>query len=153
MFNVVLVSPEIPQNTGNVARTCAVTGCSLHLVKPLGFSIADKHLRRAGLDYWDKVFVGVYDDFDALLHRYPDAPYFFVETTGTARYDQVCYPQGAFLVFGQETGGLPIDIVERFPDRLVRLPMRERLRSLNLSNAVAVTVYEALRQHGFDGLT
>ncbi len=153
MFHIVLYAPQIPQNTGNIARTCAVTGCSLHLIKPLGFKIDDKHVRRAGLDYWDKVFVNVYEDIDDLIGRYPGAPLFFVETVGSRRYDQVHYPQGSFFVFGQETKGLPQSILSRFPLRLVRLPMREHLRSLNLSNAAAVMVYEALRQQDFHGLT
>jgi tRNA (cytidine/uridine-2'-O-)-methyltransferase len=152
MFNIVLHAPLIPQNTGNVARTCAVTGCSLHLVRPLGFEIDDRHLKRAGLDYWDKVLVDVYDDFDALLRRYPTSPFFAVETKGSRRYDAVRYPKGAFFIFGQETKGLPEDILQHFSDSVIRLPMRDDLRSLNLSNAVAVTVYEALRQHDFCGL-
>ena len=152
MFHIVLVAPEIPQNTGNIARTCAVTGCKLHLVRPLGFDISEKSVRRAGLDYWDKVFVDVYDDFAALQAAYPDAPFFLVETVGSRRYDQVAYPPGAFFVFGQETKGLPQEIVQQYPDALIRLPMRKGLRSLNLSNAAAVMVYEALRQQGFCGL-
>jgi tRNA (cytidine/uridine-2'-O-)-methyltransferase len=153
MFHIVLYAPQIPQNTGNIARTCAVTGCALHLIKPLGFSIDEKHVRRAGLDYWDKVSVSVYESFDDLVLRYPDSPFFLVETTGSRRYDCVQYPQGAFFVFGQETKGLPASILQRFPENLVRLPMREHLRSLNISNAAAVILYEALRQHGFSGLT
>jgi len=152
MFNIVLYAPEIPQNTGNIARTCAVTGCSLHLIKPLGFEIDEKHVRRAGLDYWDKVNVRVYDSFGDLLGRYPRAPFYLVETVGSKRYDCVQYEEGSFLVFGQETKGLPASIIHLFPDRLVRLPMREHIRSLNLSNAVAVVVFEAFRQHGFEGL-
>ncbi len=152
MFHIVLYAPEIPQNTGNIARTCAVTGCGLHLIRPLGFDIDDRAVRRAGLDYWDKVCVGVYDCFEELEARYPDAPFYLVETVGSERYDRVAYPEGAFFVFGRETTGLPKELVEKYNDHLIRLPMRQGLRSLNLSNAVAVTVYEAFRQHDFQGL-
>lgn len=152
MIHIVLVSPEIPQNTGNIARTCAATGCALHLVKPLGFSIDDKHLKRAGLDYWDKVTVGVYESFEELERKYPDAHFYPVETEGSRFHTEVTYPEDVFFVFGKETKGLPKAIVEKYADTLIRLPMRKGLRSLNLSNAAAVMVYEALRQRGFEGL-
>ena len=152
MIHIVLVSPEIPQNTGNIARTCAATGCALHLVKPLGFSIDDKHLKRAGLDYWDKVTVGVYESFEELEQKYPDAHFYPVETGGSSFHTEVTYPEDVFFVFGKETKGLPKAIVEKYADTLIRLPMRKGLRSLNLSNAAAVMVYEALRQRGFEGL-
>ncbi len=152
MFHIVLYAPEIPQNTGNIARTCAVTGTSLHLIKPLGFSIDEKHVRRAGLDYWDKVDVSVHESFNDLVAQYPDAEFFPVETIGSKRYDAVRYPEGSFFVFGQETKGLPASILSKFPDNLVRLPMRDNIRSLNLSNAAAIVLYEALRQHDFSGL-
>ena len=152
MIHIVLVSPEIPQNTGNIARTCAATGCALHLVKPLGFSINDKHLKRAGLDYWDKVTVGVYESFEELEQKYPDAHFYPVETEGSRFHTEVTYPEDVFFVFGKETKGLPKAIVEKYADTLIRLPMRKGLRSLNLSNAAAVMVYEALRQRGFEGL-
>lgn len=152
MIHIVLVSPEIPQNTGNIARTCAATGCALHLVKPLGFSIDDKHLKRAGLDYWDKVTVGVYESFEELEQKYPDAHFYPVETEGSRFHTEVTYPEDVFFVFGKETKGLPKAIVEKYADILIRLPMRKGLRSLNLSNAAAVMVYEALRQRGFEGL-
>ncbi|MBS6942475.1 MAG: tRNA (uridine(34)/cytosine(34)/5-carboxymethylaminomethyluridine(34)-2'-O)-methyltransferase TrmL [Clostridiales bacterium] len=152
MIHIVLVSPEIPQNTGNIARTCAATGCALHLVKPLGFSIDDKHLKRAGLDYWDKVTVGVYESFEELEQKYPDAHFYPVETEGSRFHTEVTYPEDVFFVFGKETKGLPKAIVEKYADTLIRLPMRKGLRSLNLSNAAAVMVYEALRQRGFEGL-
>ena len=151
MIHIVLVSPEIPQNTGNIARTCAATGCALHLVKPLGFSIDDKHLKRAGLDYWDKVTVGVYESFEELEQKYPDAHFYPVETEGSRFHTEVTYPEDVFFVFGKETKGLPKAIVEKYADTLIRLPMRKGLRSLNLSNAAAVMVYEALRQRGFEG--
>lgn len=152
MIHIVLVSPEIPQNTGNIARTCAATGCALHLVKPLGFSIDDKHLKRAGLDYWDKVTVGVYESFEELEQKYPNAHFYPVETEGSRFHTEVTYPEDVFFVFGKETKGLPKAIVEKYADTLIRLPMRKGLRSLNLSNAAAVMVYEALRQRGFEGL-
>ena len=152
MRHIVLVSPEIPQNTGNIARTCAATGCALHLVKPLGFSIDDKHLKRAGLDYWDKVTVGVYESFEELEQKYPDAHFYPVETEESRFHTEVTYPEDVFFVFGKETKGLPKAIVEKYADTLIRLPMRKGLRSLNLSNAAAVMVYEALRQRGFEGL-
>ena len=152
MIHIVLVSPEIPQNTGNIARTCAATGCALHLVKPLGFSIDDKHLKRAGLDYWDKVTVGVYESFEELEQKYPDAHFYPVETEGSRFHTEVTYPEDVFFVFGKETKGLPKAIVEKYADTLIRLPMRKGLRSLNLSNAAAVMVYEALRQRGGEGL-
>jgi tRNA (cytidine/uridine-2'-O-)-methyltransferase len=153
MFHIVLISPLIPQNTGNIARTCAVTGTALHLVKPLGFSVDEKHVKRSGLDYWDKVNVSVHECFDDLVAKYPDAPFYLAETVGSRRYDTVLYPKGAFFVFGQETKGLPAAILSRFPDNLIRLPMRDTLRSLNLSNAAAIVLYEALRQHDFSGLS
>ena len=152
MIHIVLVSPEIPQNTGNIARTCAATGCALHLVKPLGFSIDDKHLKRAGLDYWDKVTVGVYESFEELEQKYPDAHFYPVETEGSRFHTEVTYPEDVFFVFGKETKGLPKAIVEKYADTLIRLPMRKGPRSLNLSNAAAVMVYAALRQRGFEGL-
>ena len=152
MIHIVLVSPEIPQNTGNIARTCAATGCALHLVKPLGFSIDDKHLKRAGLDYWDKVTVGVYESFEELEQKYPYAHFYPVETVGSRFHTEVTYPEDVFFVFGKETKGLPKAIVEKYADTLIRLPMRKGLRSLNLSNAAAVMVYVALRQRGFEGL-
>lgn len=153
MFHIALISPLIPPNTGNIARTCAVTGTALHLVKPLGFSIDEKHLRRAGLDYWDKVNVFVHESFDDLICEYPGSPFYLVETVGSRRYDTVQYPDGAFFVFGQETKGIPESILSRFPDNLIRLPMRDNIRSLNLSNSAAIVLYEALRQHDFFGLS
>lgn len=152
MINIVLVSPEIPQNTGNIARTCAATGCALHLVKPLGFSIDDKHLKRAGLDYWDKVVVGVYDSFEELEQKHPEANFYLVETEGSRFHTEMTYPEDVFFVFGKETKGLPKELIKKYKHHLVRLPMRKGLRSLNLSNAAAVMVYEALRQRDFEGL-
>ncbi len=152
MFNIVLVEPEIPQNTGNIARTCAATGCALHLIKPLGFTISDKHLKRAGLDYWHLVNVYVYEDLQELFAKYPDARYFFFTTKARMRHTDAAYREGDFLVFGKETKGLDEELLLAHPDECVRIPMIESARSLNLSNAAAVAVYEALRQNGFGGL-
>ncbi len=151
-FKIVLVEPEIPPNTGNVARLCAVTGCSLHLVKPLGFSIDDRQLKRAGLDYWHLLDVHYYEGWQDFLSKNPGAEFFLATTKGGKQYHQISYPPGSFLVFGRETKGLAPEILAAFPERCIRLPMRQETRSLNLSNAVAVVVYEALRQQSFAGL-
>lgn len=151
-LNIVMVEPEIPPNTGNVARLCAVTGCSLHLVKPLGFAVDDKHLKRAGLDYWHLLDINYYEGWQDFLAHHPEAELFLATTKAKKHYHEVSYPPGAFLVFGRETKGLAPEILAAFPDRCIRLPMREETRSLNLSNSVAVVVYEALRQQGFPGL-
>ena len=152
VFNIALVEPEIPQNTGNIVRTCAATGAALHLVRPLGFEITDRHLKRAGLDYWDKLEITFYDSLSDFLRLNPDAPMFFFSTKAPRSYTDVSYPLGSFLVFGKETAGLPEPLLRDHPDRCVRIPMRPDLRSLNLSNSAAVAVYEALRRHGFPGL-
>ena len=152
MFNIVLVEPEIPQNTGNIARTCAVTGCSLHLVRPLGFSVSEKALRRAGLDYWDKLNVFYYDSFEEVESRFPDARFFLLSTHAEKNYADAEYRPGDFLVFGKETAGLGKKLLTRRSEDAFRIPMREDLRSLNLSNSVAIVVYEAFRQNNFKGL-
>ncbi|MBE0465688.1 MAG: tRNA (cytidine(34)-2'-O)-methyltransferase [Candidatus Desulforudis sp.] len=152
MFHVVLVEPEIPQNTGNVARTCAATGAMLHLVHPLGFSVSDRYLKRAGLDYWHLVEVHHHQSFGDLRKQYPDGAFFFATARHGRRYTEVDYPAGSFLVFGKETAGLPDELLEANADTCVRLPKLSAARSLNLSNAVAVLLYEALRQHKFPGL-
>ena len=152
MFDVVLVHPEIPPNTGNVIRLCANTGARLHLVEPLGFSIDDKRLRRAGLDYHEFADVRVHANWGACLNALADKRRFAITTRGSARYDEVRYEDGDAFVFGAETAGLHADLLEGFPaDRRLRLPMRPGNRSLNLSNAVALVVYEAWRQTGFAG--
>lgn len=148
-MNIVLVEPEIPQNTGNIARTCAATGANLHLVEPLGFSISDKYLKRAGLDYWNMVKVSVYPDLDAFFARHSGSPMFFVSTKGEKIYSGVDYPEDCFILFGKETKGLPEKLLEQNYDRCIRIPMIEGARSLNISNAAAVVLYEALRQQGF----
>ena len=138
MIHIVLVEPEIPQNTGNIARTCAATGSELHLVKPL--------------DYWPLVKVHVHENFAELLAAYPDAPFFYASTKAPRSYAQAEYPRDVFLVFGRESRGLPENLLERVYDRCIRIPMIEGARSLNLSNSVAIVTYEALRQHGFEHL-
>ena len=150
MIHIVLVEPEIPQNTGNIARTCAATGSELHLVKPLGYSLEDKYLKRAGLDYWPLVKVHVHENFAELLAA--DAPFFYASTKALRSYAQAEYPRDVFLVFGRESRGLPENLLERVYDRCIRIPMIEGARSLNLSNSVAIVTYEALRQHGFEHL-
>ena len=152
MFHIVLVEPEIPQNTGNIARTCAVTGARLHLVRPLGFSVDDKSLKRAGLDYWDELNVVYHDSFAEIEEAYPDARFFLLSTHATKSYADVSYQDGDILVFGKETAGLGQALLERRAEDAVRIPMREGLRSLNLSNSVALVLYEALRQSGFPGM-
>ena len=151
-LNLVLVEPEIPQNTGNVARTCAVTGAALHLVKPMGFEIDDKKLKRAGLDYWDKLDITYYDSLADFLEKTAGKELFFFSTKAKKAHSEVEYPKGCYLLFGKETAGLPKDLVASNPDRAVRIPMRDELRCLNLSNSVAVGAYEALRQWGFPEL-
>lgn len=151
-MNVVLVEPEIPQNTGNVARTCALTKSRLHLVKPLGFSLEDKYLKRAGLDYWPYVDLVVWESFADLVKENRDSRFYLATTKGNLRYDKVSYARDDFLVFGKETKGLPEDILDMFPESLIRIPMLDLGRSLNLSNAVAIILFEALRQLSFPGL-
>ena len=151
-INIVLVEPEIPQNTGNIARTCAATGASLHLVKPLGFEIDDRKLKRAGLDYWDKLDITYYENLDDFFNKNPDANFFCFTTKAKHIYTDADYSGRVFLMFGKETRGLPEELLYENPDRCVRIPMRDTLRSLNLSNSVAIAVYEAFRQRGFAGL-
>lgn len=152
MFHVVLVEPEIPQNAGNIARTCAATGCVLHLVRPLGFEISDKQLKRAGLDYWHLVDVRVHDNIEEIFAAYPQGRYFFFTTKARRTYAEAEYREGDFLVFGKETKGLPEELLVSRPESCVRIPIRAESRSLNLSNAVAIAVFEGLRQNDFRGL-
>ena len=151
-INIVLHEPEIPQNTGNIARTCAATGAALHLIRPLGFEITDRNLKRAGLDYWDKLEIHYYDSIDDFFDKNHGANFYLFTTKAPKVYTDVEYKYPCYLVFGKETKGLPEDLLTEHLDRCVRLPMRENLRSLNLSNTAAVAVFEALRQHGFEGL-
>lgn len=153
MMHIVLVEPEIPQNTGNIARTCAATGAMLHLVRPLGFELSDKYLKRAGLDYWDLMTLEIHDDWDSFLAEYPDASFHFCSTKAPRGYTEVTYRDGDFLVFGKETKGLDEDLLRENYDRCVRIPMRPEARSLNLSNSVAIVLYESLRQLSFPSLS
>ena len=152
MINIVLYSPEIPQNTGNISRTCAVTGARLHIIKPIGFEISDRTLTRAGLDYWDKLDVTYYENYGDFIEQNSNAKLFFFSAHGKNSYAEIEYPEDAFLVFGRESVGLPKELVEENFDSSVRIPMRKTLRCLNLSNSVAIAVYEVLRQNGFSGL-
>ena len=153
-MNIVLVEPEIPGNTGTIARTCAATGAALHLVHPLGFSLEDRYLRRAGLDYWSLLTILHYDSFRDVRERHPDGVFHFLTTHAGKTYTEVAYGADDFLVFGKETRGLPPELIAENRARCCRIPMLDeaKARSLNLSNAVGIVLYEALRQNGFGGL-
>lgn len=151
-MHVVLVEPEIPANTGNIARTCAATGTTLHLIRPLGFSTEDKYLKRAGLDYWHLVKVVYHDSFAAFAGIYDHRRFYLATTKAPRCYTELSYAPDALLIFGKETKGLPQEILDAYPERQIRIPMISAARSLNLGNAVAVVLYEALRQQGFTGL-
>ena len=151
-INIVLHQPEIPQNTGNIARTCAATGAALHLIRPLGFEISDTKLKRAGLDYWDKLDITYYDSLEDFMQKHGSTPIFYFSTKAPRAYTEVTYPTPVFLMFGKESAGLPEELLAANPSACVRIPMREGLRSLNLSNSVAVAVYEVLRQGNFENL-
>ncbi len=150
--HVVLHEPEIPQNTGNIARTCAATGSSLHLIKPLGFSLDDKYMKRAGLDYWNLLDIHVYENLEEFYEKNPGADIYYFSKKAHHVYTEVAYPEEVYLMFGKETKGIPVEVLQAHELQTVRMPMREGLRSLNLSNAVAIGVYEVLRQHGFADL-
>ena len=152
MFNIVLVEPEIPQNAGNIARTCAATGTRLHMIRPLGFEVSDKYLKRAGLDYWHLVEICYYDSFEELQEKYPNGKFYFFTTKGRSRHSDARFQDGDFLVFGKETRGLPEELLLKNPDTCLRIPMYGEARSLNLSNSVAVALYEALRQNDYPNL-
>lgn len=151
-INIVLIEPEIPQNTGNIARTCAATGASLHLVEPMGFKVDDRKLKRAGLDYWHELDITYYKDTNDFFERNKGEEFYYFTTKAPNCYSEVKYPERVFLVFGKETRGLPEELLYHNRERCVRMPMRENLRSLNLSNTVAIAVYEAFRQRNFAGL-
>ena len=155
-LNVILVEPEIPQNTGNIARTCAATGAKLHLVHPLGFRIDEKAVKRAGLDYWDKLEIEEHDSFEKFLKKYKPEEHnmFFVTTKGKHVYSEPNYKEmdEIFILFGKETKGLPEDTLLKYIDKTIRIPMRPTLRSLNLSNSVSIVVYDIFRQCNFEGL-
>lgn len=153
MFNIVLVEPEIPQNTGNIVRTCAATGCKLHLVRPLGFEVTDKYLKRAGLDYWHFVDISYYDSIEELLDKfYKGDNFYFFSTKSHKNHSDVSYKEGDFLVFGKESHGLPEPLLKAHYNECVRIPMLNQLRSLNLSNSVCVGVYEGLRQLNYSNM-
>lgn len=151
MFNIVLVEPEIPQNTGNIVRTCHAAGCRLHLVRPLGFEISDRRLKRAGLDYWSEVEIFYYDSFEEVLIANPRSRFFYFTTKGLKRHSDENFKAGDFLVFGKETRGLPEELLRANRKSCLRIPMIGETRSLNLSNSVAIAVYEGLRQLDFTG--
>ena len=151
-INIVLHEPEIPQNTGNIARTCAATGAALHLIRPLGFSTDSAHLKRAGLDYWDKLDIYYYDNLEDFFAKHPDAEFYLFSTKAPRSFTEAAYGDDCYLFFGKETRGLPEDFLLANFERCVRIPMRDGIRCLNLSNAAAIAVYEALRQHDFEDL-
>ncbi len=148
-FNILLHQPEIPQNTGNIGRTCVAAGAALHLIEPLGFRLDEKSLKRAGMDYWSKLEVTTYIEYEEFLLRHPDAEVYYVTTKAKQVYSDVCYKPGCFFMFGKESGGIPEEILKAHPKNCVRIPMLPGARSLNLSNSVAIILYEALRQQRF----
>ena len=152
MNNIVLFAPEIPQNTGAIARTCAATGTALHLIRPLGFDISDAAVKRAGLDYWHLVDVRVYDSFDEYLEINGDESLWLLSTKAPSSYAEADFTGGVSLLFGRETSGLPEELMRRYHDRTLRIPMKPRARSLNLASSAGIILYEALRQQGFPGL-
>ena len=151
-LNIVLIEPEIPQNTGNIARTCAATGARLHLVEPMGFKVDDKKLKRAGLDYWHLLDITYYKDTADFFEKNKDGNFFYFSTKATHRHTDVEYPDNTYLVFGKETKGLPEELLSENMESCIRIPMLPTLRSLNLSNSVAIVIYEALRQAGFENM-
>lgn len=151
MLNIVLLEPEMPANTGNIGRTCCATGTRLHLIEPMGFKINDKMLKRAGLDYWDNLDVTVYDCLEDFFEKNPEAKgsMFMATTKSKQSYCDVSYPDNAYIMFGKESAGIPEEILVEYEHTAVRIPMNEKIRSLNLSNSVAIVLYEALRQNDF----
>lgn len=152
MINIVLHEPEIPQNTGNIGRTCAAAGMRLHLIKPLGFSLDEKQLKRAGLDYWSELDVTVYENYEDFLSKNAGAKIYYATTKGRKVYTQAAYEPDCYIMFGKESAGIPEEILKDHEDTCVRIPMIGEMRSLNLSNAVAIVAYEALRQQDFEGM-
>ena len=151
-MNIVLLEPEIPANTGNIGRTCVAAGARLHLIEPLGFQINEKQLKRAGLDYWDKLDVTIYDDFNDFLEKNPGAKIYMATTKGRHVYTEVSYEPDCYIMFGKESAGIPEEILVEHKEDCVRIPMIGDIRSLNLGNSVAIVLYEALRQNGFAGM-
>lgn len=152
-MNIVLLEPEMPANTGNIGRTCVATDTRLHLIEPLGFKLNDKLIKRAGLDYWDKLDVTVYSDYQDFLNRNPGAKIYMATTKGLHVYSDVEYEPDCYLMFGKESAGIPEEILLENQDQCVRIPMWGDIRSLNLSNSVSIVLYEALRQNGFEHMT
>ncbi len=152
MLNIVLHEPEIPANTGNIGRTCAATGVQLHLIEPLGFSLDEKHLKRAGMDYWSSLNVKLYKDYEDFVRKNPGAKIYYATTKAKKVYTQVRYEPDCFLMFGKESAGIPEELLVNHEETCVRIPMIGEMRSLNLSNAAAIMVYEALRQNDFEGM-
>jgi len=152
LINLVLVEPEIPQNTGNIARTCAATGCKLHIVKPMGFTVDDKKLKRAGLDYWHLLGIQYYENLSDFFEKNKGGRFFYSTTKGINTYSDVSYQDDDYILFGKETKGLPEELLVENKEYCIRIPMIDEARSLNLSNAVAIVAYEALRQTGFSQL-
>ncbi len=152
MVNIVLLEPEIPANTGNIGRTCVATGSVLHLIEPLGFQINDKMLKRSGLDYWHQLDVRRYINFEDFLEKNPGARIYMATTKSRQTYTQVSYEDGCYIMFGKESAGIPEEILLDYKDTCIRIPMLDKIRSLNLGNSVAVVCYEALRQQGFKEL-
>ena len=151
-LNIVLHEPEIPSNTGNIARTCAATGTKLHLIEPFGFKLNEKAVKRSGMDYWDQVEYYRYIDYADFLEKNPGAKIYYASTKARKLYTEVSYEEDCYIMFGKESAGIPEEILKNNPDTTVRIPMGEGIRSLNLSNSAAIILYEALRQHGFNGL-
>lgn len=152
MLNIVLHEPEIPANTGNIGRTCCATGTRLHLIEPMGFKINEKSVKRAGLDYWDKLDVVIYDSYADFVEKNPDAKIYYATTKAPQSYDEVSYEDDCFIMFGKESAGIPESILVNNEETCVRIPMNPDIRSLNLSNSVAIILYEALRQNSFKGM-
>lgn len=151
-MNIVLYEPEIPSNTGNIGRTCVAAGARLHLIEPLGFRLGEKMIRRAGMDYWDKLDVRTYLDYEDFLQQNPGAKIYFATTKGQRLYTEIRYEEDCYLMFGKESAGIPEEILVKHPDRCIRIPMGKDIRSLNLANSVAIVLYEALRQNHFADL-
>lgn len=151
-MNIVLHEPEIPANTGNIGRTCVATGTSLHLIKPLGFDISDKAVRRAGMDYWKELDLHVYEDFEEFVEKNPGARIYMATTKARKAYTEVEYKGNDFIMFGKESAGIPEEILIKYEETSVRIPMIGEIRSLNLSNSVSIILYEALRQQDFEGM-
>ncbi|MCI6636876.1 MAG: tRNA (cytidine(34)-2'-O)-methyltransferase [Bilifractor sp.] len=151
-FNIVLHEPEIPSNTGNIGRTCVAAGASLHLIEPLGFHLSEKSIKRAGMDYWDKLDVARYIDYEDFLEQHPGAKIYYASTKGPRCYTDVTYEDDCFIMFGKESAGIPEEILYDNQATTIRIPMLDTIRSLNLANSVSIVLYEALRQHNFEGM-